>query len=112
MSLSHRIVDAAVAAAQAVPRDVAQPPFLDLYPVAKIRNTRQAALTPLGRRVVSAQPAAPGIRGKRYVLELAGPSQEVATLDRAIDFLAPEQRVFMVRQRARQQREQRRRRQD
>lgn len=65
-------------------------PFLDLYPVARISEEPG---TPLGSRVVTAQPSAPGLRGRRYVLELTAPPQDIAALGRAIDRHAPAKRL-------------------
>lgn len=65
-------------------------PFVDLYPVAKISEEPG---TPLGSRVVTAQPSAPGLRGRRYVVELAAPSEDVAALGRALERHAPAKRL-------------------
>lgn len=69
---------------------LARKPFLDLYPVEKISEEPG---TPLGSRVVTAQPTAPGLRGRRYVLELAAPAQDIAALGRALDRHAPAKRI-------------------
>lgn len=69
---------------------LARKPFLDLYPVEKISEEPG---TPLGSRVVTAQPSAPGLRGRRYVLELAAPARDIAALGRALDRHAPAKRL-------------------
>ncbi|NLU65696.1 hypothetical protein [Streptomyces sp. HNM0574] len=68
----------------------AREPFADVYPVERISDDPE---TPLGCRVVTAQPATPGLHGRRYVVELAGPGEEVAALDRAVRHFAPEKRL-------------------
>lgn len=68
----------------------ANPPFLEIFTVDPIRESR----SPLAARVVNAPPAAPGLRGKRYVLELTGPPEEaVRDLAAAVDGFAPGTRL-------------------
>lgn len=68
----------------------ANPPFLEIFTVDPIRESR----SPLAARVVNAPPAAPGLRGKRYVLELTGPPEEaVRDLAAAVDGSAPGTRL-------------------
>ncbi|MEV0370160.1 hypothetical protein AB0I10_10080 [Streptomyces sp. NPDC050636] len=51
-------------------------PFLDLYPVDRAEDS----YGPLGSRVLNARPAARGLRGRRYALELVGGQGELAVL--------------------------------
>ncbi|MFJ9405862.1 hypothetical protein [Streptomyces sp. NPDC101393] len=51
-------------------------PFLDLYPVERAED----AYGPLGSRVLNAAPAAEGLRGRRYAIELTCPESELTLL--------------------------------
>ncbi|MFD7662207.1 hypothetical protein [Streptomyces sp. NPDC059788] len=71
-------------AAAAVVTEAAAPvtavPYLDLYPAGRAADGDG----PLDRRVVTAGPAAPGLRGRRYAIALTGPATEPARLDAAL----------------------------
>lgn len=77
-------------AAPVVRAGLARKPFMDLYPVEKVS---EGPGTPLGSRVVTAQPSAPGLRGRRYVVELAGPAEDIDALARALVHHAPGKRL-------------------
>jgi hypothetical protein len=63
-----------------VPAAEATAPFVEVFPVSAIKESGAAA--PLDAMVVNAPAPAPKLRGKRYVIELAGPSAE---MERAIE---------------------------
>lgn len=58
-----------------VPAAEATPPFVEVFPSNAIKDSGVA--TPLDAMVVRAQPPAPKLRGKRYVIELAVPPDEL-----------------------------------
>lgn len=67
-----------------VPAEAASPPFVEVFTVDAIKESR----SPLAARVVNAPPAAHGLRGKRYVIELTGPPDAVTELAAAVDQFA------------------------
>ncbi|GAA2613714.1 hypothetical protein GCM10009863_29310 [Streptomyces axinellae] len=69
---------------------LARAPYLDLYPAAKADGDPG---TPLGSRLVTADPAAAGLRGRRYVIELDAAAQNLDALSRAVDHFAPGKRL-------------------
>ncbi|WP_433331744.1 hypothetical protein [Spirillospora sp. CA-294931] len=60
--------------------EAASTPFIEVFPVNRAEETG----TPLSARLVNAHPTAPGLRGKRYVIELLEPPPQelTATLNR------------------------------
>ncbi|WP_433476142.1 hypothetical protein ACQPZP_03325 [Spirillospora sp. CA-142024] len=71
-----------------VPVGEAAAPFVELFPTNAVKDSGPA--TPLDAMVVNAQAPSPRLRGKRYVIELAGPSPE---LDGAIERFGPGKRL-------------------
>lgn len=69
---------------------LARAPYVDLYPVAKADGDPD---TPLGSRLVTSDPAAPGLRGRRYVIQLDDAAQDMGALSRAVDHFAPGKRL-------------------
>ncbi|WP_326806826.1 MULTISPECIES: hypothetical protein [unclassified Streptomyces] len=69
---------------------LARAPYVDLYPVAKADGDPD---TPLGSRLVTSDPAAPGLRGRRYVIQLDDAAQDMGALSRAVDRFAPGKRL-------------------
>ncbi|GAA2307988.1 hypothetical protein GCM10010402_79570 [Actinomadura luteofluorescens] len=83
--------------ATTIPPTAAVPPLVEVFPVERIRDRKPPksslphAEGHLGGRVIDAPPAAPGLTGKRYVLELATPAlDDLAT---AIDHFAAHRRL-------------------
>ncbi|WP_146877383.1 hypothetical protein [Actinomadura madurae] len=73
-----------------VPAVEASPPFVEIFPTRAIDDSGSA--TPLAAMVVMAQPPVPRLRGKRYVIELAVPPDE---LGRAIDRFGAGKRLVL-----------------
>ncbi|MEU9110929.1 hypothetical protein AB0D04_03755 [Streptomyces sp. NPDC048483] len=63
------------------PAGAVRAPFLDLYPVERAPDS----CGPLGSRLITARPAARGLRGRRYAFELTGDEGELAALRAALE---------------------------
>lgn len=77
------------AGSTAVSPEAASPPFVELFPVDAVEDDH----SPLGSRVVDAEPPNAGLRSQRYVIELAESTDHTVALAAAADRLAAGKRV-------------------